>query len=208
MGGAISSQASTTNGDFVHGYGIKTQGQAGVSIAKAKDALAAANNPAGTVWIGDRLDIGATLFSADRSAEIEGNAAGAKGKYDANQKKYFLLPKIGYNKPLNERLGAGIAVYGNGGMNTDYKHTPYGAFGNTGSAGWIWPSCSSPPRLLTNLPSASPSAWGATLSISALPPKAWAPSPTRCFPATRTTSTIVTTTPLPVGGCAWASRAG
>lgn len=145
LGGAISSQASATNGDFVHGYGIKAQGQAGVSIAKAKDALAAANNPAGTVWIGDRLDIGATLFSADRSAEIEGNAAGAKGKYDANQKKYFLLPKIGYNKPLNERLGAGIAVYGNGGMNTDYKHNPYGAFGKTGSAGWIWPSCSSPP---------------------------------------------------------------
>lgn len=135
LGGAVSTQAGATNGYFVHGYGTKAQGQAGVSIAQPQDALAAANNPAGTVWIGDRLDIGATLFSPDRSAEIEGNAAGANGKYGGNQKKYFLLPEIGYSKQLNDRLGVGVAVYGNGGMNTGYKNNPYGAFGNTGSAG-------------------------------------------------------------------------
>lgn len=135
LGGAISTHASATNGYFVHGYGIKAQGQAGVSIAQPQDALAAANNPAGTVWIGDRLDIGATLFSPDRSTEIEGNGAGANGKYDGNEKKYFLLPEVGYSKQLNERLGVGISVYGNGGMNTDYKENPYAAFGSTGSAG-------------------------------------------------------------------------
>ncbi|WAC43448.1 outer membrane protein transport protein [Pseudomonas sp. SL4(2022)] len=135
LGGAVSTQAGATNGYFVHGYGIKAQGQAGVSIAQPQDALAAANNPAGTVWVGDRLDFGATLFSPDRSAEIEGNGFGANGKYDGNEKKYFLLPEAGYSKQLNDRLGVGVAVYGNGGMNTDYKKNPYGAFGSTGSAG-------------------------------------------------------------------------
>lgn len=135
LGSALSTQAGATNGYFVHGYGIKAQGQAGVSIAQPKDALAAANNPAGTVWIGDRLDIGATLFSPDRSAEIEGNGFGANGTYDGNEKKYFLLPEIGYSKQLNDRLGVGVAVYGNGGMNTDYKKNPFAAFGSSGSAG-------------------------------------------------------------------------
>jgi len=135
LGGAFSAQVNATNGYFVHGYGIKAQGQAGVSIAQPQDALAAANNPAGTVWIGDRLDIGATLFSPDRSAEIENNGAGANGRYDGNEKKYFLIPEVGYSKQLSDRLGVGVAVYGNGGMNTDYKRNPYSAFGNSGSAG-------------------------------------------------------------------------
>lgn len=135
LGSVVSTHANATNGYFVHGYGIKAQGQAGVSIAQPQDALAAANNLAGTVWIGDRVDIGATLFSPDRSAEIEGNGFGANGKYDGNEKKHFLLPEIGYSKQLNERLGVGISVYGNGGMNTDYKQNPYGSFGSQGSAG-------------------------------------------------------------------------
>ncbi|MCU1719507.1 OmpP1/FadL family transporter [Pseudomonas sp. 5P_3.1_Bac2] len=135
LSGLSSTSVSATNGYFMHGYGIKAQGQAGVSIAQPQDALAAANNPAGTVWIGDRLDISATIFSPDRSAKIEGNQAGADGTYGGNQKRYFLLPDIGYSKQLNDRWGVGISAYSNGGMNTDYKRNPYGAFGNTGSAG-------------------------------------------------------------------------
>lgn len=129
------SQALATNGYFVHGYGIKAQGQAGVSIAQPQDALAAANNPAGTAWIGDRLDFGATLFAPDREAEIRGNGAGANGHYNGNAKNVFLLPEFGVSKQLSDQLGIGLAVYGNGGMNTDYRKNPYAAFGSTGSAG-------------------------------------------------------------------------
>lgn len=135
LGVIASPRAFATNGYFVHGYGIKAQGQAGVSIAQPQDGLAAANNPAGTAWVGDRLDIGASLFAPDRSAEIDGNAFGANGHYDGNNRKYFLLPEMGYSKQLSERLGVGLAVYGNGGMNTDYKNNPYKAFGSQGSAG-------------------------------------------------------------------------
>ena len=130
-----SGQVLATNGYFTHGTGIKAQGQAGVSIAQPQDALAAANNPAGTAWIGDRLDLGATLFAPDRQAEISGNGAGADGHYNGNAKNVFLLPEFGVSKQLSDRLGVGLAVYGNGGMNTDYRKNPYGAFGSRGSAG-------------------------------------------------------------------------
>ncbi|MEL7940766.1 OmpP1/FadL family transporter [Pseudomonas delhiensis] len=135
LGGLASPAAQATNGYFFHGYGIKAQGQAGVSIAQPQDALAAANNPAGTAWIGDRLDLGASLFAPDRSASIEGNGAGANGHYNGNSRNLFLIPEFGVSKQLNERLGVGLAVYGNGGMNTDYRRNPYAAFGSRGSAG-------------------------------------------------------------------------
>ncbi|KUM39645.1 OmpP1/FadL family transporter [Pseudomonas sp. EpS/L25] len=130
-----SGQVLATNGYFTHGTGIKAQGQAGVGIAQPQDALAAANNPAGTAWTGDRLDTGATLFAPDRQAEISGNRAGADGHYNGNAKNVFLLPEFGVSKQLSDRLGVGLAVYGNGGMNTDYRKNPYGAFGSRGSAG-------------------------------------------------------------------------
>ena len=38
--------AQATNGYFSHGYGIKSQGMAGVGIALPQDGLAAASNPA------------------------------------------------------------------------------------------------------------------------------------------------------------------
>lgn len=132
---AGANRAMATNGYFVHGYGIKAQGQAGVSIAQPQDALAAANNPAGTAWIGDRVDFGATLFGPDREAWVEGNAAGGDGHYKGNAKELFLIPEFGVSKQLSDRVGVGLAVYGNGGMNTEYRQNPYGAFGSRGSAG-------------------------------------------------------------------------
>lgn len=130
-----SATAQATNGYLTHGYGIKAQGQAGVSIAQPQDGLAAANNPAGTVWLGNRADLGVTLFSPDREAEIKGNLAGADGHYDANARNVFVIPEMGFSYQLNDQLGLGLAVFGNGGMNTNYKRNPYGAFGNHGSAG-------------------------------------------------------------------------
>lgn len=132
---AFSHSASATNGYFSHGYGIKSQGIAGIGYALPQDALAAATNPAGTALVGNRLDIGLTLFKPDREAEIEGNGAGANGHFDGNDTELFYIPEFGYSRELNEQLAFGLAVYGNGGMNTDYGQNPFGAFGSQGSAG-------------------------------------------------------------------------
>ena len=128
--------AHATTGYFAHGYGIKAKAMGGVGIALPQDALAAASNPAGIAWIGNRIDLGADWFTPDRGASITGSGApGANGTYDGNDTKSFLIPEFGYNQTLNPNLTFGVAVYGNGGMNTDYKTNPFAAFGGTGSAG-------------------------------------------------------------------------
>jgi len=124
-----------TNGYFSHGYGVRALGQAGVGIAWAQDALAAATNPAGTAEIEDRVDLGLTLFVPRRSASIEGNAFGADAHYGGNGRKNFLIPDFGYRRRLTAELSAGLSVYGNGGMNTEYRDNPYARFGASGTAG-------------------------------------------------------------------------
>jgi long-chain fatty acid transport protein len=131
----LPSLAFATNGYFSHGYGVKAQGLAGVGIALPQDGLAAATNPSGTAFVGDRLDLGLTWFRPTRGTEISGNSAGLNGRYDGDDSKNFFIPEVGYVKQLSPRLAAGVAIYGNGGMNTNYGDNPWRSFGATGSAG-------------------------------------------------------------------------
>ncbi|MDD2545315.1 MAG: outer membrane protein transport protein [Burkholderiaceae bacterium] len=127
--------ALATNGYFSHGYGAKSLGMAGVGIALPQDALAAATNPAGTAAVGNRLDLGVSLFSPSRSADIQGNAFGADAHYSGNDRKHFVIPEFGYTRQVNASTSVGLALYGNGGMNTDYGSNPYSRFGAQGAAG-------------------------------------------------------------------------
>lgn len=124
-----------TNGYFSHGYGVKALGQAGVGVAWAQDSLAAATNPAGTLEVGDRVDLGLTWFAPKRGAQVGGNAFGADASYSGDGKKNFFIPEFGYAQRLSSTLAAGVSVYGNGGMNTEYRDNPYARFGATGTAG-------------------------------------------------------------------------
>lgn len=112
--------ALATNGYFAHGYGMKAKGMAGAATATAEDAMGGATNPAKMVWVGNRVDFGADLFSPRRSAERTGSPAGINGSADSDS-NYFLIPEFGYNKMINPDLSLGVTVYGNGGMNTDYS---------------------------------------------------------------------------------------
>jgi len=128
--------ALATTGYFAHGYGIKAKATGGVGIALPQDALAAASNPAGMAWVGNRADLGLEWFMPDRGAEITGNAfPGVNGTYDGNGTSSFLIPEFGYNHMLNPNLSLGVAVYGNGGMNTTYDASPFAGFGGTSPAG-------------------------------------------------------------------------
>ena len=126
--------ANATNGYFSHGYGMKAKGMAGVGIALPQDSLAAATNPAGIVMVGDRMDVGVDLFRPDRNTEITSAMGPAAGTYDGNGDTNFLVPELGYNKTLGADSAFGIAVYGNGGMNTRYTdlntRTGGGIFGS------------------------------------------------------------------------------
>jgi long-chain fatty acid transport protein len=124
-----------TNGYFTHGASIKEKALAGAGVAYSQDTLAAANNPAGMVWQGARYDVGATLFSPMREYSAEGGpsnfCAGPMGPCsfsigDGDQSidsenEAFLIPHFGYNWLLDNGNTVGISVFGNGGMNTEYK---------------------------------------------------------------------------------------
>jgi len=137
LSAAFAGNAYATNGYFTHGYGVKSQGMGGVGIALPQDALAAASNPAGMALIGDRVDVGITWFRPQRESELSGTAGGFglfDGKYEANDSENFFIPEFGFNRRIDDKLTLGVSVYGNGGMNTDYKNG-IPLFGSTTRAG-------------------------------------------------------------------------
>ncbi|HUX83401.1 MAG TPA: outer membrane protein transport protein [Halothiobacillus sp.] len=127
--------AHATDGYFPTGYGVMNEAMGGASIALPLDSMAAANNPAGMVMVGDRVDFALTWFKPNRTAEITGNGAGLNGTYDGNGRNNFFIPDFGYNKMISADTSLGVSVYGNGGMNTQYNTNPFAAFGANGNLG-------------------------------------------------------------------------
>jgi long-chain fatty acid transport protein len=138
VGLLATNDANATNGYFAHGYSIKNKGLAGAGAALPLDGMAVSMNPAGLTEVGDRVDLGLSLFSPMRSYTVEGNPTNPgdvpgcnpqtgqgcpyglmPGKVDSDS-EYFFIPNFAWTKQLNEQSAIGIAVYGNGGMNTDY----------------------------------------------------------------------------------------
>jgi long-chain fatty acid transport protein len=117
--------AMATNGYFAHGYGTKNKGLAGGGVALPQDAMIAATNPAGMVYVGERMDLGLAIFSpSPRSYEATIPGAAAQfglepGKYESDN-DFFLIPHFAYNWKIDSNSTAGVTVYGNGGMNTEY----------------------------------------------------------------------------------------
>lgn len=144
------STAQATNGYFSHGFGTKNKGMAGAGVALPQDSLAAAVNPAGTAHVGDRIDAGVAIFSPPREYTQKAStslAAGTPLPIGSNpdftgtvesHKDLFLVPHFGYTRQLDADSAVGIALYGNGGMNTSYNASDttmgLGTFG-AGNAG-------------------------------------------------------------------------
>ncbi len=108
-----------TDGYFPHGYGIKAKGMGGVSIAMTDQAFAGANNPAAASFSGNRAEAGVELFMPKRGVARSAEAGPMAGSIDSDSKN-FLVPEFGYTTPINDQLSVGLAIYGNGGMNTNY----------------------------------------------------------------------------------------
>lgn len=132
-----SSTALATNGYFVHGYGTLSSGMGGVGVALPQDSIAAATNPAGMAWIGNRADVSMTLFNPRRDATLDArklNGTGGPGGGGASAAEdsgatLFLIPDAGFAMDMSG-LTMGFTVYANGGMNTRYNNNIYAeAFG-------------------------------------------------------------------------------
>jgi long-chain fatty acid transport protein len=120
--------AFATNGYFTHGIGTKNKAMAGSGIAMPEDAIDITNNPAVAAVVGDHFVLGAALFSPIRKYETTASQLNGqfgsftigpnKVKSDSN---YFVIPHIARNWQLDNGNAFGLAFYGRGGMNTDWK---------------------------------------------------------------------------------------
>lgn len=118
----LSRTASATNGYFDIGYGAESKGAGGVGVALPQDSLATAANPAGEAFVGNRFDLGATYFVPYRGATL------GPDSYDGDNTASFIIPNISAAASIGDDWALGIAVYGNGGLDTQYN-SPIPAFG-------------------------------------------------------------------------------
>ena len=126
----ISSQTFATDGYFSVGYGTINKGLAGAGIAFYQGSLIN-GNPAGNVFLGTKYQLGVNFFNPNRKYTVTGNASEqamfplATGTIESDS-KLFLMPSAGANWMLNDNSSISAALFGNGGMNTDYPTQTFG----------------------------------------------------------------------------------
>jgi len=124
-----------TNGYFLPGFGIRSQGMGGVGIAYGRDSLSTAANPANAVNTGMRGDMGMAVFNPERYARVYNapfDVSPVFGFFNGggeSDSKYFLVPEMGFSMPLSEQVHLALAVVGNGGMNTNYPNNLFPGLG-------------------------------------------------------------------------------
>jgi hypothetical protein len=112
-------EAQATDGYFQYGYGARQGALGGAGVADSRDAMSLSLNPAGLVDVGRQWQFGASIFMPYRSYTATGTAFAAPGKFDSNE-NIFAIPNIAYNNPIDADSSWGFAVFGNGGMNTNW----------------------------------------------------------------------------------------
>lgn len=128
--------ALATDGYFQLGYGTAQNGMGGAGVALSLNTMSPATNPAGNAWV-TGYDLSLAVFNPNREFTVTGAPSGYPGTFGLQPgtvksgSSVFLMPSIGANWKLNESMTLGVAVYGNGGMNTNYDASVFYA-GRTG----------------------------------------------------------------------------
>lgn len=120
--------ALATNGMASHGFGINQQAMGGAAVAGHENAMSLATNPASMSFGEDNYTVGIEIFAPERSATLVGDK-----HYGANSEEYFPIPEFAIQKKLNDKHSVGVAVFGNGGMNTAYNAPIFDHFGGINS---------------------------------------------------------------------------
>jgi long-chain fatty acid transport protein len=131
--GLLASPAMATNGYFGDGYGTQPKGLAGAGAALALSSLSTATNPASAAFLGDELELDLAYFNPNRDYQVSGQPSGAPGTFGLNpgqvnsRSRAFLEPSLGANWRPTPRIALNLALYGNGGMNTNYHSPTFGS---------------------------------------------------------------------------------
>lgn len=122
---ALSPVAQATNGYFANGFSATQNAMGGAGTAFAEDALIASINPAGIIRVGDRIDGDFSFFKPIRSYDASSVGPGASigvvtidpGEV-RSKRELFPIPSFAIAQRINDWSSYGLAVYGNGGLNT------------------------------------------------------------------------------------------
>lgn len=125
-----------TNGYFPHGSSASQKAMGGAGTALALDSLAVSLNPAAMAFVGNAFDASLSLFSPVRDYSASARGADASNgifkiepiHQHRSHNEYFPIPSISYNRQWGERASWGFAMFGSGGMNTEF-------IGNTATFG-------------------------------------------------------------------------
>ncbi|MBK8596442.1 MAG: outer membrane protein transport protein [Holophagales bacterium] len=123
--------AAATDGYFSLGYGTAYKGMAGAGQALHLSTLASATNPA-TIAFVKGYDLGVALFAPNREYSVSGSPSGYPGTFGLAPGTYeshstgFVMPSLAGAWHLSDQFHLGVAVYGNGGMNTNYPNAVFG----------------------------------------------------------------------------------
>ncbi|HZJ82129.1 MAG TPA: outer membrane protein transport protein [Guyparkeria sp.] len=115
--------AHATNGYFSHGFGVKSMGMGGGGVAFANDnAMVIATNPAGITDVSNQIHGDLSWFRPERGYKYTTYVSGqpvVSGKGDSDREAFY-IPSLGFTYALTDQDSIGLAIYGNGGMNTDF----------------------------------------------------------------------------------------
>ena len=125
----VAQEASATEGYFQHGFGARQSALAGAGVADSSDAMALSLNPAGLTDVDSQMQLGLSLFNPVRSFTGSGGPGFTPNGEIESGSEYFPVPNFAYSRKIGERSAWGVALYGNGGMNTSYPNVANPACG-------------------------------------------------------------------------------
>ena len=117
---AAASGAKATEGYFLGGYGATQTSLSGAGVANPTDAMSMTLNPAGLVDVDRQFQFGVSLFFPTRGYDATGTVFVAPGDHNSSI-PLFLVPNVAYSQPIDATSAWGVAMYGNGGMNTYFR---------------------------------------------------------------------------------------
>lgn len=124
--------ARATNGYFANGYGAASKAMAGAGITHGEGPLASAQNPALGVEVGNVAGLCFTGFMPHRETTNTGTGALTKGTFES-ENEFFPIVCGGVNYMVRDDTSVGLVMFGNGGMNTEYKTNFLAGFGGSPS---------------------------------------------------------------------------
>ncbi len=113
-----------TNGLAPTGLGQEHKAMGGAAVGNPVNTMSMATNPASASFISDGWDVEMELFKPNRTVKRK-DFPGLPGEtFKGDEKSIFVIPGGGYKKQYNDKYAIGFSLYGNGGMNTEFKKSP------------------------------------------------------------------------------------